>query len=132
MLTANRGVLFAVYLNRHLVFTPHRFDYHYEDCLRITNDTANTTLRVAPFPCNGYHMFVCCTDRYFSLVLAAVVDCSHVCVVLKVESEESYERIGGSSIGGGTFWGLGALLTHTKVSLLYVHPFSLHALPYTG
>uniref|UniRef100_UPI00358F78F6 4'-phosphopantetheine phosphatase n=1 Tax=Myxine glutinosa TaxID=7769 RepID=UPI00358F78F6 len=34
--------------------------------------------------------------------------------VIKVESEENYERIGGSSIGGGTFWGLGALLTHTK------------------
>lgn len=35
---------------------------------------------------------------------------------LKVESEDKFERIGGSSIGGGTFWGLGALLTKTKVS----------------
>lgn len=34
---------------------------------------------------------------------------------LKVESEDKFERIGGSSIGGGTFWGLGALLTKTKV-----------------
>lgn len=34
---------------------------------------------------------------------------------LKVESEDRFERIGGSSIGGGTFWGLGALLTKTKV-----------------
>lgn len=33
----------------------------------------------------------------------------------KVESEDKFERIGGSSIGGGTFWGLGALLTKTKV-----------------
>lgn len=40
----------------------------------------------------------------------------HVCVLfLKVESEDKFERIGGSSIGGGTFWGLGALLTKTKV-----------------
>lgn len=33
----------------------------------------------------------------------------------QVESEDNFERIGGSSIGGGTFWGLGALLTKTKV-----------------
>lgn len=36
----------------------------------------------------------------------------------QVESEDKFERIGGSSIGGGTFWGLGALLTKTKVSLI--------------
>uniref|UniRef100_A0A8C4RZY8 4'-phosphopantetheine phosphatase n=1 Tax=Erpetoichthys calabaricus TaxID=27687 RepID=A0A8C4RZY8_ERPCA len=35
--------------------------------------------------------------------------------IVKVESEDKFERIGGSSIGGGTFWGLGALLTNTKV-----------------
>lgn len=34
---------------------------------------------------------------------------------LKVEAEDKFERIGGSSIGGGTFWGLGALLTKTQV-----------------
>uniref|UniRef100_A0A8C5PXK2 4'-phosphopantetheine phosphatase n=1 Tax=Leptobrachium leishanense TaxID=445787 RepID=A0A8C5PXK2_9ANUR len=34
--------------------------------------------------------------------------------VIKVETEDKFERIGGSSIGGGTFWGLGALLTKTK------------------
>lgn len=34
--------------------------------------------------------------------------------IVKVESEDKFERIGGSSIGGGTFWGLGALLTQTK------------------
>lgn len=38
--------------------------------------------------------------------------CSHS---QQVESEDNFERIGGSSIGGGTFWGLGALLTKTKV-----------------
>jgi pantothenate kinase len=32
-----------------------------------------------------------------------------------VETEDRFEWIGGSSIGGGTFWGLGALLTKTKV-----------------
>ncbi|CAM9188230.1 unnamed protein product, partial [Lampetra fluviatilis] len=33
--------------------------------------------------------------------------------VIKVDSEDEFERIGGSSIGGRTFWGLGALLTKT-------------------
>ncbi|GFS24453.1 pantothenate kinase [Elysia marginata] len=32
----------------------------------------------------------------------------------KVESESKFERIGGSSMGGGTFWGLGSLLTSAK------------------
>lgn len=35
----------------------------------------------------------------------------------QVETEDRFEWIGGSSIGGGTFWGLGALLTKTKVIL---------------
>ncbi|KAM3824396.1 4'-phosphopantetheine phosphatase isoform 2-T2 [Vipera latastei] len=34
--------------------------------------------------------------------------------IMKVETEDKFEWIGGSSIGGGTFWGLGALLTKTK------------------
>ncbi|KYO31426.1 4'-phosphopantetheine phosphatase [Alligator mississippiensis] len=34
--------------------------------------------------------------------------------IVKVEMEDKFEWIGGSSIGGGTFWGLGALLTKTK------------------
>ncbi|XP_022246842.1 pantothenate kinase 4-like isoform X1 [Limulus polyphemus] len=34
--------------------------------------------------------------------------------VMKVESESSYERIGGSAMGGGTFWGLGSLLTNAE------------------
>ncbi|XP_064455596.1 4'-phosphopantetheine phosphatase-like [Ornithodoros turicata] len=34
--------------------------------------------------------------------------------VLKVESEEKYERIGGSATGGGSFWGLGSLMTKAK------------------
>jgi len=55
--------------------------------------------------------------------------------VLKVEDEDKFERIGGTATGGGTFWGLGKLLTgakgfdellelaskgdHRKVSLLF-------------
>ena len=31
--------------------------------------------------------------------------------ILKVESESSYQRVGGSTIGGATLWGLGSLLT---------------------
>ncbi|XP_065317770.1 4'-phosphopantetheine phosphatase-like isoform X2 [Gordionus sp. m RMFG-2023] len=34
--------------------------------------------------------------------------------ILKVESETKYTRIGGTSMGGGTFWGLGSLLTQAK------------------
>lgn len=34
--------------------------------------------------------------------------------IMKVESEEKYERIGGTATGGGTFWGLGSLLTKAK------------------
>nr|XP_012631266.1 pantothenate kinase 4-like [Microcebus murinus] len=34
--------------------------------------------------------------------------------IVKVETEDRFEWVGGSSIGGGTFWGLGALLTGTK------------------
>ncbi|MPC50540.1 Pantothenate kinase 4 [Portunus trituberculatus] len=31
-----------------------------------------------------------------------------------VEADDKYERIGGTSMGGGTFWGLGSLLTKAK------------------
>ncbi|CAH8875237.1 unnamed protein product [Trichobilharzia szidati] len=34
--------------------------------------------------------------------------------ILKVESPTSYQRVGGTSIGGGTFWGLGTLLSGGK------------------
>ncbi|KAL0276032.1 UNVERIFIED_CONTAM: hypothetical protein PYX00_003707 [Menopon gallinae] len=34
--------------------------------------------------------------------------------VLKVVDDGSYERIGGTATGGGTFWGLGSLLTSAK------------------
>lgn len=35
-----------------------------------------------------------------------------------MEAEDRYERIGGTATGGGTFWGLGKLLTKAKVGLL--------------
>ncbi len=34
--------------------------------------------------------------------------------MIKVSSDTSYERISGSSLGGGTFWGLCRLLTRAK------------------
>ncbi|XP_033759357.1 4'-phosphopantetheine phosphatase-like isoform X1 [Pecten maximus] len=34
--------------------------------------------------------------------------------LIKVDSETNFERIGGTSNGGGTFWGLGSLLTKAK------------------
>lgn len=52
-----------------------------------------------------------------SILAAYVVVCSpvHCSPLPQVETEDRFEWIGGSSIGGGTFWGLGALLTKTKV-----------------
>ncbi|XP_077987718.1 4'-phosphopantetheine phosphatase-like [Glandiceps talaboti] len=32
--------------------------------------------------------------------------------IVKVESDDKFERIGGTAMGGGTFWGLGSLLTN--------------------
>lgn len=34
--------------------------------------------------------------------------------ILKVESDDVFERVGGTATGGGTFWGLGSLLTKGK------------------
>lgn len=34
--------------------------------------------------------------------------------ILKVESDQEFERVGGTATGGGTFWGLGSLLTKAK------------------
>ncbi|VDP41470.1 unnamed protein product, partial [Soboliphyme baturini] len=34
--------------------------------------------------------------------------------IVKVDSDVKFERIGGTSLGGGTFWGLGSLLTEAK------------------
>lgn len=34
--------------------------------------------------------------------------------ILKVESDEVFERLGGTATGGGTFWGLGCLLTNKR------------------
>ncbi|XP_035709681.1 4'-phosphopantetheine phosphatase isoform X4 [Folsomia candida] len=36
--------------------------------------------------------------------------------ILKVEGEDKYQRIGGTATGGGTFWGLGSLLTGGSVT----------------
>ena len=34
--------------------------------------------------------------------------------ILKVDSEQSSQRVSGSSLGGGTFWGLCRLLTRVR------------------
>ncbi|XP_062521302.1 4'-phosphopantetheine phosphatase-like isoform X2 [Corticium candelabrum] len=34
--------------------------------------------------------------------------------IVKVDSESEFKRIGGTSMGGGTFWGLGSLITEAK------------------
>ena len=38
----------------------------------------------------------------------------------QVESETKYERIAGTSMGGGTFWGLGSILTKAEVSVIFL------------
>ena len=38
--------------------------------------------------------------------------------VLKVDAEDKFTRIGGTATGGGTFWGLGKLLTGAKVLMI--------------
>ncbi len=40
---------------------------------------------------------------------------------LQVDGEDKYERIGGTSTGGGTFWGLGSLLTDAKVAVFITY-----------
>lgn len=35
-------------------------------------------------------------------------------VLLQVDGNDKFERVSGTSVGGGTFWGLGKLLTKCK------------------
>ena len=44
----------------------------------------------------------------------------------QVDSDHQYERIGGTSTGGGTFWGLGSLLTDAKVESSFDWPCLHH------
>ena len=37
---------------------------------------------------------------------------------MQVDSDEHFSRIGGTATGGGTFWGLGKLLTSAKVLII--------------
>lgn len=39
---------------------------------------------------------------------------------LKVEPDGTYHRVGGTSLGGGTFWGIGTLLAGGKISSFYL------------
>ena len=36
--------------------------------------------------------------------------------IIKVESDEKFQRIAGSCLGGATLWGLGSLLTNANVA----------------
>ena len=42
---------------------------------------------------------------------------AHLNIKIKVESDDKFERIGGSTIGEATLWGLGSLLTNASVSI---------------
>lgn len=45
--------------------------------------------------------------------------------ILKVDSENSFQRVGGSTIGGATLWGLGSLLSDANVSIKLILLFIL-------
>ncbi|VDP90598.1 unnamed protein product [Echinostoma caproni] len=55
------------------------------------------------------HVFVsnCLVDTFPFLL----VNIGSGVSILKVESPTSYSRVGGTSIGGGTFWGIGSMLS---------------------
>ncbi|THD28057.1 Type II pantothenate kinase [Fasciola hepatica] len=60
------------------------------------------------------HVFVsdCLVDTFPFLL----VNIGSGVSILKVESPTSYSRVGGTSIGGGTFWGIGSILSGGKCS----------------
>jgi pantothenate kinase len=43
--------------------------------------------------------------------------CGRLLNILQVDSDDHFSRIGGTATGGGTFWGLGKLLTSAKVKI---------------
>lgn len=61
------------------------------------------------------HVFVSSCTNMFPFLL---VNIGSGVSLLKVESSTSYQRVGGSSIGGGTFWGIGTLLSSGKEMIL--------------
>ncbi|CAB3381568.1 Hypothetical predicted protein [Cloeon dipterum] len=75
--------------------------------LRNMTDEAFTFCRNA----NPEYMFMKAQPNIFPYML---VNIGSGVSILKVESEDKYERIGGTATGGGTFWGLGKLLTSAK------------------
>ncbi|XP_070538159.1 4'-phosphopantetheine phosphatase-like [Ptychodera flava] len=57
------------------------------------------------------YQFQACEPNIFPYLL---VNIGSGVSIVKVESEDKCERIGGTAMGGGTFWGLGSLLTKAK------------------
>uniref|UniRef100_A0A8C7KUA3 4'-phosphopantetheine phosphatase n=1 Tax=Oncorhynchus kisutch TaxID=8019 RepID=A0A8C7KUA3_ONCKI len=79
-----------------------------ETCLDFIKDhLVNTDTKV--IKATGLQLCIWCDAAYVDLPINSTIFLSK-----QVESEDTFERVGGSSIGGGTFWGLGALLTKTK------------------
>ena len=56
-----------------------------------------------------------CLFSYHILYLHNILVNYVYLILLQVESEKKFARIGGTASGGGTFWGLGSLLTKAKV-----------------
>lgn len=59
-----------------------------------------------------YHLLCCAADS--DLYPYLLVNIGSGVSLLKVEGDGQYERVSGSSLGGGTFWGLCRLLTRCK------------------
>ena len=60
----------------------------------------------------NYHLLCCAADS--DLYPYLLVNIGSGVSLLKVEGDGQYERVSGSSLGGGTFWGLCRLLTRCK------------------
>ncbi|KAF5405985.1 Type II pantothenate kinase [Paragonimus heterotremus] len=64
--------------------------------------------------CTPAHVFV--PSGFLDTFPFLLVNIGSGVSILKVDSPTSYCRVGGSSIGGGTFWGIGSLLSGGKYS----------------
>lgn len=79
-----------------------------DECYYLETPTQPLTSRRIPYPmCRGAND----AESIFPYLL---VNIGSGVSILRVDSETEFERVGGSCIGGGTYWGLCRLLTGAK------------------
>ena len=83
-------------------------------CTGVKRFTGIARSGVLPTPSSicVYHLLCCAADS--DLYPYLLVNIGSGVSLLKVEGDGQYERVSGSSLGGGTFWGLCRLLTRCK------------------